>query len=129
MKLRFFFQVSGSVSRFVNRSLKQIAESVRQELRERTPGAGGHAASRWMINPPKDGAISITNRAPYLKYLIRGTGLYGPHHQKIMARKKTYLSWDTGSDRVFARSVRGIRPMPFVRDAVNAGVRSWRQKP
>lgn len=55
----------------------------------------------------------------YGLYLDRGTGLYGPHHQRIRPTHAKALRFTTrGGQIVFAKSVRGSRPTRFLRDSL-----------
>lgn len=56
--------------------------------------------------------VALVGRVPHEMYHEIGTGIYGPKKRRIYPRKAQFLSWvnpDTGK-RVFARSVRGVKP-------------------
>lgn len=57
----------------------------------------------------------------YARFIHDGTGLYGPRKRLIRPVRAKALRW-VGRDGnvVFARSSRGIRPRPFLRDALEA---------
>lgn len=52
----------------------------------------------------------------YAIWLEYGTGLYGPHHQKIVPKNKKFLHWTDRSGEHFARSTKGMQPQPFIRN-------------
>lgn len=58
----------------------------------------------------------------YALWVHNGTGLYGPRHMKILPKKGKYLRFvpKGSSEAVFARSVKGMRPNPFLKDALPA---------
>ena len=64
----------------------------------------------------KTGALRYT--AEYGRYVHDGTGLYGPHKQKIVPKNKQAL-YGPGM-RHPVKSIKGIRPNPFVTNAVKA---------
>lgn len=52
-----------------------------------------------------------------------GTGLWGPTHSPIRPKTASVLVFTPkgGGGKVYARSVRGSKPNPFLRDAIRAG--------
>ncbi len=55
----------------------------------------------------------------YGKWLEEGTGIYGPMHKAIVPVSKKILSWvDEDGKRHFAKSVKGIKPMPILHDTL-----------
>jgi hypothetical protein len=80
-------------------------------------------------------AARIGSNLPYLKYVHDGTGIYGPHGTRIVPVSAKALRWPvknnsgTGNRRYrggstiqyrFARSVKGVRGRPFLREALAA---------
>lgn len=74
-------------------------------------------------------AVRIGTNVYYARYVHDGTGLYGPKHTLIVpkyskvlafrskihgAKKGKYAGW------VFAKSIKGMKPNPFLRDALPA---------
>lgn len=54
-------------------------------------------------------------------YVHDGTGIYGPKGVPIRPKTAKFLSWKSKKgNRVFARQVLGMRPNPFLKDAVSA---------
>lgn len=66
--------------------------------------------------------VRIGTNVEYAIYVHEGTGLYGPKHRRIVPRTKRYLRFrPQGTQRfVYARSVKGMRPNPFLVDALSA---------
>lgn len=59
----------------------------------------------------------------YGAYVHAGTGIYGPHRTPIVPVTSPVLVFQPrGGPVVFARSVRGVRPRPFLTDALPAAV-------
>jgi hypothetical protein len=64
--------------------------------------------------------VRIGTNVRYAIWVHDGTGLYGPLHRVITPKTKRYLRFKPhGSDKyVFAQSVKGMRPNPFLADAL-----------
>lgn len=50
--------------------------------------------------------------APYQEY---GTGIYGRSGTPITPKNKKVLSWVSGGKRIFAKSVKGVKPRRFMK--------------
>lgn len=46
-----------------------------------------------------------------------GTGIYGPKNTPITPKNGKFLVFQVGKKKVFARSVKGVKPKRFMRDA------------
>ena len=81
--------------------------------------------ARNLINGGVEGgdtqySVYLAHGTEYGEWLERGTGIYGPTGKKIVPVNKKILSWvDTDGQRHFAKSVRGIKPMPILEDTLN----------
>lgn len=77
----------------------------------------------------------IGSNLEYIVYVHEGTGIYGPHGTRIVPRNATVLRWpvknNSGTGRrryrggqtanfAFARSVKGVKGRPFLREALRA---------
>lgn len=62
----------------------------------------------------------------YAIYRIKGTGIYGPRGRPITPKSAKVLVF-RGADGnlVYAKSVKGTRPSPFLVDALKAGAGGW----
>ena len=82
----------------------------------------GHA--RQNINGGVTGNLSefelyLAHGTEYGEWLEKGTGIYGPTGKPIVPVKAKILSWiDTDGQRHFAKSVKGIKPMPILEDTL-----------
>ena len=66
-------------------------------------------------------AVQVGTNLEYAIYVHEGTGIYGPKGMPIYPTTAKMLSWiPKKGKRVFARFVRGMRPNPFLKDAVTA---------
>jgi bacteriophage HK97-gp10 putative tail-component len=66
-------------------------------------------------------AVRVGTLVEYAIYVHDGTGIYGPRHTYIRPVTAKVLSWKTkGGHRIYAYKVRGMKPNPFLRDAMSA---------
>ena len=64
-------------------------------------------------------SVYLAHGTEYGEWLEKGTGIYGPVGKEIVPVKGKVLSWvDTDGKRHFAKSVRGIKPMPILEDTL-----------
>lgn len=61
------------------------------------------------------GILAFT--APYAEFVHEGTGLFGPHHQRITPTNKKALFWAGAKHPV--RSTAGMKGRPWVRQAAD----------
>lgn len=64
----------------------------------------------------------IGSNLPYAIYVHEGTGIYGPKGTPITPKRGRFLVFTPKGAKgpVFARSVRGMKGTPFLRDALKA---------
>jgi hypothetical protein len=67
-------------------------------------------------------AVLVGTNVNYARYVHDGTGLYGPRHTVIRPRRGKYLRFKPRGSRkwVYARQVKGMRPNPFLANALPA---------
>jgi HK97 gp10 family phage protein len=65
-------------------------------------------------------AVTVGTDVKYARFVHDGTGLYGPYHTRIYPKTKKALRWKGKSGFVFAKSTAGMRPNPFLRNALSA---------
>lgn len=57
----------------------------------------------------------------YALLVHNGTGIYGPRRRPIRPKRRKFLRFETkGGDIVYARQVKGMRPNPFLVEALPA---------
>lgn len=67
-------------------------------------------------------AVLVGSNVTYARFVHDGTGLYGPRHARIQPVRAKYLRFTPkGTSRVYyVRSVRGMKPNHFLKDALRA---------
>jgi len=107
----------------VHQAVAQVTDHIEGEARDQAPVRTGNLrhsiTSRTTgIGFRAHGEVRAT--APYARYVHQGTGLFGPHHRKIVPREKKALRFTAGGQTLFRRSVKGQRPNPFMDRALAA---------
>lgn len=75
-------------------------------------------------DPAADGspARQIGTGVSYAMDVEGGTGLYGPHHHRIVPKKPGgVLRWVDAAGVHFAKSTKGQKAQPFIRPSLQAG--------
>ena len=66
-------------------------------------------------------AVRVGTNVEYAIFVHDGTGVWGPTGTPITPKQAKMLSWKSKSGkRVYARQVQGMRPNPFLKDAMSA---------
>jgi hypothetical protein len=65
-------------------------------------------------------AVDISTNVFYARFVHDGTGLYGPRHRMIVPINAKVLRWTNGRKTVFSMKSRGMRPNPFLKNALRA---------
>jgi HK97 gp10 family phage protein len=99
-------------TRLVEREARRLAPKRTGELQRSINGTTVRRGKKIV------GRVEAT--APHARFVHEGTGLYGPKKQLIFPKRARVLSWvdPASNQRVFARYVRGMRPRPFLKDAL-----------
>src|SRR4030042_2452356 len=64
--------------------------------------------------------VQVGTNVKYARWVHDGTGLFGPHAQLIRPKQAKVLRWTSKGKVVYARSTRGMRPNPFLKNALKA---------
>lgn len=65
-------------------------------------------------------AVEVGTDVSYAAYVHRGTGIYGPYHTPIRPVHAQLLRWvDRRGTVMYARTVRGQRANPFLKEALD----------
>jgi hypothetical protein len=107
------------------RILEIIKGNVWTELQDASPVDQGYLRQHWRTESREEkGEVEIFNKTRYLPWIIRGTGIFGPHHEKIVPKVKKALAWRSklGAGKTVRRSVKGMKPNDFVSPAVTKGL-------
>jgi len=65
----------------------------------------------------------IGSESPIAEYIEMGTGIYGPKKRKITPKRRQALHWKgRGGKDIFAKSVKGMPPRPFMRRSLTQSI-------
>ncbi len=118
----FIDKKMGGMGSFLENKLKPVLVN---EAKEKAYWKDLSGDARRGINGGVEGGgteytLYLAHSEEYGGWLEEGTGIYGPTKRKIVPVDKKILSWvDTDGERHFAKSVRGIKPMPILHDTLN----------
>jgi hypothetical protein len=75
-----------------------------------------------LVNRNGTPAILVGSNVYYAKWIHDGTGLFGPRHHRIVPVRAKFLRFRPKGSRkfIYRRSVAGIKPNPFLRNALAA---------
>jgi hypothetical protein len=116
---------SGAVAKDLYRRGKKVEAAAKRNL-ARPPQRVNTGLLRSSIRAElvsTGGALvcQIGTNVYYAWYVHEGTGIYGPKGAMIVPKTATVLSWKVkGGKRIFAMRVKGMRPNPFLKDALSA---------
>lgn len=104
------------------------SDPVKRTIQARAPKRTGNLARGIYMTrktePPRV-ALEARTHVVYTKYVIEGTGLYGPTGQRIYPVQAKVLRWRESGQTMFARSVAGQHPNNFVKAAENTALDSF----
>ncbi|QDH93515.1 tail assembly chaperone [Gordonia phage Verity] len=119
--------------RIGNRWAHRVGRRVQNEARRRAPVDEGTLRNsiEYVVDVTTRRAhVTIGSPLPYARYIHEGTGIYGPRGTPIVPVSREALKFQvkgSGGKRrgrdapwVFAKSVKGIPPNPFLVDALEA---------
>ncbi len=97
----------------INNFKNGLANDLRNELVMKAPVDTGNLKNSITVNVNDKGInIYMPEYAVYLEY---GTGIYGPLGRPITPKDAKALKFKIGGKTVFAKSVKGMTPQPFIR--------------
>ena len=97
----------------VNNFKNGLAIDIRNELVTTCPVDTGNLKNSIRVEIV-DNKITIF-MPEYALYLEYGTGIYGPLKRPITPKEGKALKFSIGGKTIFAKSVKGMTPQPFIR--------------
>lgn len=112
----------GLVARNMERRGRKVQRHARRNVNSRTGHLAGSIEVSWTSYYGAPG-VEVGTGVFYAIMVHEGTGIYGPTGQPIRARRGGYLKFrGSGGNTVYAKSVRGQRANPFLRDALRSAL-------
>lgn len=119
--------LSPMFTKYIEAQLETLGKELQIEVMMRTPTDEGVLANstRWAIynRGTKNMELRISQGTPSRPKLLPmwlnfGTGIYGPRATPIVpVRAKALAFMGKGGNMVFAKSVRGMKPRPYIKEA------------
>jgi hypothetical protein len=98
-----------------------VLQRAEEKAKELAPGRTGRLSEA--ISAFVTGRLTgaLVSKAPYSSFLHEGTGIYGTHGERIVIepRVKQALWWPGARYPVKKVEIKGVRPMPFLRQAIS----------
>lgn len=108
-------------TREFSRAIGNSAFRVEALAKQKAPIEYGNLRGSINTRGPKATAnnveASVGTNMHYARYQEEGTGLYGPRKQPITPKSGKFLVFTVGGKKIFAKSVRGVRPKRYFRGA------------
>lgn len=110
--LRYAKAVPGRLFRGLQRAVLYV-EGVIEDEAPVDSSSLVNSISSYAVNQGSHSYGMVVIGAQHARYVIEGTGIYGPKGQPIYPRSKKALAFSVGGASVVVRSVKGQRPNPF----------------
>lgn len=117
---------TGPIAKDLFRRGKKVEAKAKANLNNRSPrrvdtGRLRSSITTQLISVSGKPAVRVGTNVIYAIFVHDGTGIYGPKGAYIYPKRKKYMSWKSkGGKRVFAVKTKGMKPNPFLADAVLA---------
>lgn len=123
LKLREFKRFTTAPGKPFYRHTKRLTLRVQAGAKRRAPVRRGRLRSsiRSSVTSFPTGPVGrVETHVTYAWYIMKGTGIYGPRHAPIYPKRAKFLKFKPkGKNKfVYARSVKGIKPNPFLENAL-----------
>ncbi len=107
------------VDQALDQALDIVGPRVLQDLMDATPVASGELRDAWAMTPI-DGGLLFQNTAEHARWVLEGTGIFGPIGapiRPVTAKKMVFIA--QSGEKVFAREVKGMPGRDFITPAFN----------
>jgi len=116
----FLVRLGNAPERVIEGFKEQAGDIAQEEMVSRAPFRRGFLSMLILINRDKKLIVTVTSTAKYTKWVVGGTGLFGPRKKRIFPVKASALRFKIGGKTVFAKSIAGMKPNPFIEEAKKA---------
>lgn len=88
-------------------------------VKRESPVDEGRLASSFQIDAIDDLSWRVSSNVLYAMFVQSGTGIFGPSATPIVPVSASALVFEIGGEMVFARSVLGMKPNPYLDRAMD----------
>jgi len=100
--------------RAVDRAIELTATDVKSNIGKEAPFDEGKLSGSYNMTKLGFAAYGIWSRVKYRWWVHEGTGIYGPHKQRIFPVRAKALRFVINGQVIFAKSVKGQKPNRFI---------------
>jgi hypothetical protein len=113
---------NGLVARNMLRRGRKVQRHAQRNVNSRTGALARSIKVRLAMEAGAPG-VDVYTDLYYSLWVHDGTGIYGPRGRPIRPRRARYMVFrGSGGTMVYARSVRGQRANPYLRDALRSAL-------
>ena len=107
----------------IDKAMRQAGLAVQREAQERAPVDTGRLRADIKVvvdqRKPFPRFVRIGPKVFYAIFQELGTGIYGPSKTAIRPVRASMLAFRAGGKMIFRRSVKGVKPQPFMGPALS----------
>jgi HK97 gp10 family phage protein len=116
---------NGAVAKDLFRRGKKVEAKAKKNLNESPrridTGTLRSSINTQLLSLGGKPVVQVGTNLFYAIYVHEGTGIYGPKGRPITPKTAKMLSWKNRKGaRIFAKSVKGMKPNPFLKNALMA---------
>lgn len=113
--------IGGGVWRAVDGVAARVEAACVAECPKRSGDTSRSFSRDMRIRPNRSMRARVYSDDPVVRYLEKGTGIFGPRGRRITPTTKKALRFELGGQVVFAKSVAGMRAQPFMKRSLEIG--------
>jgi len=118
----FLERVPAMADRLMREFKSDVGELVQGEMVREAPFDRGILSMLILVDESQPDAVVVKSTAAYTRWVVGGTGIFGPAGRRIFPVRAQALRFKIGGRTVFARSVKGMVANPFIERAKTASV-------
>jgi len=109
------------------KTLEQASILFTSESKQKSPRGTGNLSRNIKYEVERDGSqAKVYNKLDYALYQEEGTGIYGKYKRAIVPNRAKFLRFKSKTGKiVFAKSVRGVKAVWFMRQGSEFLTRNW----
>lgn len=107
--------------KLVNAAITNSTNKIQSEARSRAPHRTG-TLQRSILTQVDSLSGQVAVQEKYGGWIETGTGIYGPYKTSIVPVRAKALRFTIGGQEFIRRSVKGMKPRPFFKPAIDASM-------
>ena len=115
--------LNSKIHNFQEKLLDQLGNNTKILFEKNTPKHSSKGSNSYQLIK-RENEREIKNTAKYLPWVNDGTGLYGPHHHRIVPKHARVLHFTWKGKEWFLKSVKGQKGQKFVERSMTEVMKS-----